>query len=180
MRSADRIMRMVRLYRPDRNPLRRPSDRGEAAVVAVLVSLALLSLWPAVWIASAMYDSEVQAEAAAPPGRELVVIRFASDQWRSPDGAVVTGRSLTRPADPADAVRQVWIDRLHQIAPRPRDPEELALAAAVTGLGTALTATGLLAVVYMWARSFLDRRRLTRWDADWLTADRRWRRPRQT
>lgn len=180
MRSADRIMRVVRLYRPDGNPLRRTSDRWEAAVVAVLAGLALLSLWPAVWVASAMYGSEVRAEAAAPPGRERVVIRFAADQWRSPDGVVVTGRSLARPSEQSDTVRQVWLDGRHQIAPRPRDAQELALAAAITGLGTALAAGGLLMVAYTWVRFFLDRRRLARWGDDWLVADRRWRRPRQT
>ncbi|NAS25998.1 hypothetical protein GT755_30510 [Herbidospora sp. NEAU-GS84] len=172
-------MRVVRLYRPDRNPLRRSSDRWEAAVVAVLVSLALLSLWPAVWIASAMYESGVRAEAAAPPGRALVVIRYTTGRWRSPDGAVVAGKGLAPPASQADTIRQVWLDGRHQIAPRPRDPQELALAAGITGLGTALTAAGLLAVVYMWVRFFLNRRRLTRWGDDWLVADRRWRRPRQ-
>ncbi|MER6583458.1 hypothetical protein, partial [Nonomuraea sp. NPDC001023] len=46
----------IRRHRPDRNPLRRRSDRVESAVLAVAVLLVLLSVWPAVLAGRVTYE----------------------------------------------------------------------------------------------------------------------------
>ncbi|MEU8404387.1 hypothetical protein AB0C28_55245 [Nonomuraea sp. NPDC048892] len=57
------VVRQVRLYRPDGNPLRRRSDRLEGAGLLVAAFLVLLSVWPAVTGARQAY-TEALAEAA--------------------------------------------------------------------------------------------------------------------
>ncbi|GAA1687118.1 hypothetical protein GCM10009733_099710 [Nonomuraea maheshkhaliensis] len=57
------VVRQVRLYRPDGNPLRRRSDRLEGAGLLVAAFLVLLSIWPAVTGARQAY-TEALAEAA--------------------------------------------------------------------------------------------------------------------
>jgi hypothetical protein len=73
MRSIVRwVVSRLRRYRPDRNPLRRRSDRIEAALAAAALAAVLFAAWPAALAARTVYDGGVAAERVGPGTRQLV------------------------------------------------------------------------------------------------------------
>ncbi|MEO3811605.1 hypothetical protein ABGB17_21635 [Sphaerisporangium sp. B11E5] len=176
----DRVTRRVRLYRPDRNPLRRRSDRWEALVVALATGLVLLALWPAALAGAAVYRDGLRAEASGPGIRERVVVTLVETpagarEWRTDQGVLVTGRvaALTDAAAGTSAI--VWIDGHGAITTRPRLHAEVVLSAVLAVLWVELGAIVVALVGHRIARRALDRGRHARWDAAWATAG-SWRR----
>ncbi|HZR49659.1 MAG TPA: hypothetical protein VFB06_09090 [Streptosporangiaceae bacterium] len=185
------IGRILRGRRLDRNPLRRGSDRVETVILAALLA-AFLGAAPfaagasASWIgASSQRElvaqhanfrqvTAVLLEAAwAPMGYGVSLSPEADARWVAPDGAVKSGM-ITVPADAkAGAKVKIWTDLSGQLV-TPLKPEQVALradlaaAAAVAALGTALLIT--VAVV----RQALNRRRIAAWEADWRATGPRW------
>ncbi|MEU7890664.1 hypothetical protein AB0B54_34615 [Microbispora bryophytorum] len=68
------VVSRLRRYRPDRNPLRRRSDRIEAALAAAALAAVLFAVWPAVLAARAVYDDGIAAERAGSGTRQLVEV----------------------------------------------------------------------------------------------------------
>ena len=73
MRAAlDRLKRVTRGYRWDRNPLRRRTDRLESALAVAAVLLVLASVWPAVLAGRAAYENGMAETRVGPGGRQQV------------------------------------------------------------------------------------------------------------
>lgn len=182
----------VRGLRPDRNPLRRASDRAEFAVVVVLLA-ALLAGAPLTTLAAARWAAASGLRAGlAQAGRHRVTAVLLHDapatagslffpapepqvlaRWTGPEGPR-TGMVDARPGARAGSAVTVWTDRSGRLA-RPA-----AQVAGVVGqvvlavLAALVTLSVLLLVLWAYAGIFLDWRRMAAWDADWAATEPRW------
>jgi hypothetical protein len=172
---------------PDHNPLRRASDRAEAAIIAglalaFLIGAPLIAL--AVWqlAASTAFTTTDAAHAGlspvparvladAPPSYGYAVLVPA--RWKAPDGAQRSGRIAVRPGTQAGAGVTVWAGPSGRLARTPMSAFQTSFQADVTAgmtvpcWGVFLVCAGVL------SRRLLEARRLAAWDADWLATDRR-------
>lgn len=188
-----RLSRFVRGRRPDRNPLRRASDRVETALLAVLV-IAFAAAAPfaaqatGAWAHAMTHRVQVAEQAswqqaravllnAAPAGPEnagFLPQAQAQARWTAPDGKTVTGQVSVQPGTPAGTAVRVWTTRDGQLTNPPlqdsqvAEQADLAEVAAVAALAILLTITGLLTC------RALGKRRMAAWDADWRTTEPRW------
>jgi len=182
-----RAVRVVRGLWPDHNPLRRASDRAEAAIiaglaVAFLIGAPLIAL--AVWhlaVSTAFTTTQAQHAGLRPvPARVLADAPqsysygvLVPARWKAPDGAGRSGRIAVRPGTQAGATVTVWARPSGRLARTPMSTFESAFQADVTAAmampcwGIFLLCAGVL------SRRLLDARRLAAWDADWLAMDRR-------
>jgi hypothetical protein len=192
--GVSRLGRFVRGRRLDRNPLRRPSDRAESAVLAVLVIAFIVAapfaaLACGAWghaaahrVQAAQQASRYQVPAVvlqAPQGSQdtgyAALAPEAEARWTAPDGKVVTSVEVPTPAPAAvGTVIRVWVTRDGQLTDAPlldtqvAGQADLAAMSGVVALAVTLTVTGVL------ARRALDRGRMAAWDADWRVTGGRW------
>lgn len=192
-RIARWVASRVRLYRPDRNPLRRASDRIEALFVALFLLLFATGLVLAPMYGRAVYQDGLRAEQsgrwvtarlvrdapAAPPYEGGAVPARAKATWTGADGRPVTGMVPVRWGAKAGATVRVWLDASGRpVADPPQRSETLARAVAV-GLTTVLVSGGIALAGYAGVRALLDRRRYAAWAAEWIVTEREWRRRRR-
>jgi hypothetical protein len=186
------LIRLLRGLRPDRNPLRRGSDRAETVVLAALLA-AFLAGAPFVAGAAGHWASisatrEAQAQRASLTQVTATLVRKApvwsgygagtgavtQARWRAPDGQARTGEVYVTHDELTGGTARIWVDRAGRLvgAPLTRDQVtgriQFLAGAAVSGLATLLAVAGWL------AHRSLDRRRLAGWDADWLATGPRW------
>lgn len=205
MRSIVRwVVSRLRRYRPDRNPLRRRSDRIEAALAAAALAAVLLAAWPAALAARTVYDDGVAAERVGPGTRQLVPatlveatsigaasIEAASAvpangrglpaaspaRWTLPSGEVREGMvpvALLLRDGPANA--RLWVDATGRPAAPPPQRAETVTRAGLAAAGVVASVAVLAWACFALARHRLDRRRYREWEAAWAAADQRWRR----
>lgn len=186
--------RFVRGRRPDRNPLRRASDRVETAVLALLV-IAFLAAAPFVaqasgaWAGGMARQAQRTQEASAHQVSALVLKAGPAAQggggygplqaeaqarWTAPDGKVIN-REIAVPLGTAAGVTvPLWVTRDGQVTDPPLQGSQvtgdavLAGSFGVTALAVLLALTGIL------ARRSLDKRRMAAWDAEWRATGPRW------
>jgi hypothetical protein len=186
------LVRLLRGLRPDRNPLRRGSDRAESVVLAALLA-AFLAGAPFVALAAGHWASASAVHAAQAQRASLsqvtsTLVRNAPiwsgdgsgtgavtlARWRAPDGQARSGEVFATAGALAGGTVRVWVDRAGQLAnpPLTRDQVsgriQLAAGTALAGLAVVLAAAGWL------TRRSLNRRRLAGWDAEWLANGPRW------
>ena len=191
--GVSRLGRFVRGRRLDRNPLRRPSDRAESAVLAVLVIAFILTapfaaLVCGAWVHAIAHRVQVTQQASryqvpavvlqVPHGTQAAgyaaLAPEAQARWTAPDGKVVSVEVPAPAAAAVGTVLRVWVTRDGQLTDAPLQDTQVAgqadLAATfgVVALAATLTVTGVL------ARRALDKRRMAAWDADWQITGRRW------
>ncbi|MFI7636777.1 hypothetical protein [Nonomuraea sp. NPDC049400] len=186
----------VRRYWLGRNPLRRRSDRLEAAGVAVTVILLLFSVWPAVVMGRLAYENGLRAERAGPGIRQQVTATLLQDapdavvgpdngvapesraaaRWVAPSGGQRTGQVAVPAGTKAGTAVKVWIDGRGELTRPPTSHADTLAGAVIT---TLLVIVGAAATLMLGLRSFtwlLDRGRYAAWDASWAEACERWRR----
>ncbi|MEU6432021.1 hypothetical protein ABZ860_39480 [Microbispora sp. NPDC046973] len=200
MRSVARwVVSWLRRYRPDRNPLRRRSDRIEAALAAAALAAVLLAAWPAALAARAVYDGGVAAERVGPGARQLVEATLVEAtsveegsavpaggrglpavspaRWTLPSGEVREGMvpaALLLRDGPANA--RLWVDASGRPAAPPPQRAETVTRAGLAAVGVVASAAVLTWACFALGRHWLDRRRYREWEAAWAAADQRWRR----
>ena len=188
------LFRAVRGARPDRNPLRRRTDRLETCLLAGLFVAAAAGAPAAVqaaghtWYADATHARqgqlaarhEVKAVLAQPAGviggytLTSQVPTLAS--WMSTGGARRAGDVPAVPGSPAGTLVNVWTDANGYLISPPltvtevADQADAARVAAVGGIIVGCMASTLA------IRQLLNRRRMAAWDADWLATARVWNR----
>ena len=189
--QVTRLGRFVRGRRPDRNPLRRMSDRAETAVLAVLL-IGFFAAAPFVaracgTMAHAAAHRVQLAEQASWHQVHAVVLNAAfgsgsyagiqpeaQARWTAPDGKQVTGEVPVPPAAVAGATVTIWTSQDGQPTDPPLQNSQVAgqtdLAETFGVIALASTLTGIDMLV-RWA---LDRRRMAAWDRDWLATGPRW------
>ncbi|MEV4300414.1 Rv1733c family protein [Microbispora rosea] len=200
MRSLARwVVSRLRRYRPDHNPLRRRSDRIEAALAAAAVAAVLFAVWPAALAARTVYDGGVAAERGGPGTRQLVEATLV-EATAAEEGSAVTaaGRGLpaTSPARwtlPSGEVREgvvpavlllrdgpmkarLWVDAEGRPAAPPPHRAETVTRAGLAAAGVVASVAVLAWACFALTRHWLDRGRYRDWEAAWAAADQRWRR----
>ncbi|MHB1873754.1 MAG: Rv1733c family protein [Streptosporangiaceae bacterium] len=199
MRAAPRVTwpgRLVRGLRPDRNPLRRITDRIEAAVIAGLLTAFLAGAPLAAFAVGhwALADGlgTVRHQETAwrlVPAVLLQNPRPAVSQhyggppevrarWTAPDRSRHTGDVAESGSARAGSTIMVWTDGSGRLTGPPLQRAQADSAAvldaviAVTVLAAVLLSIGVL------ARLALDRRRLAAWEAGWRATGPQWTSPR--
>ncbi|MFI6175119.1 hypothetical protein ACIA8R_06220 [Nonomuraea sp. NPDC051191] len=190
-------MLRIRRHRPDRNPLRRRSDRLESAGLAVAVLLVLLSVWPAVLAGRVAYEGGLRDARVGPGHRQQVTATVLREprpvrpgfgeaatstvpaSWTTPAGSARTGQVQVPAGTRAGQTVPLWIDPEGDPTTPPAGHTDVVLR----GVGLAAFVQVLACLLVLGAvaalRRLLDRRRYADWDAAWLRADDRWRRPRR-
>jgi hypothetical protein len=187
---ARRVSRLVR-WLAGRNPLRRPVDRIEGAVV-VAVAAAFLA---ALAVASVLGAQTYQAQRAARAGLRPVVAVLsqagpvsygslgqsgqAAARWRDPGGGGHSGVLSTAAAPgitgaAAGARILVWLDRSGQPVAPPGGQVAMIVTALAAGAKVAGAAALALLACYGLGRLVLDRRRLAAWESAWSLTGPRW------
>jgi hypothetical protein len=189
-----RLGRAVRGVWPDRNPLRRTTDRVEAALLITFLAVFLACaplLGAATWHwahaaaqhaereqrATSHQVSAVLLQSAPPPvlaASATSSVAGVRAQWMVPGGAARTGDVPVPGGMKAGNTVTVWIDRAGQLTGPPLSPAQVTGQAAQA----AATASALLALVLagalLLARRALNRRRLAAWDVGWSAFGPRW------
>ncbi|MEE4545166.1 hypothetical protein V2S66_24755 [Streptomyces sp. V4-01] len=186
----------VRFWRWRRNPLRRGTDRAEAAAVAVAGVLALLGA-PAAGVATGLGVAG-SAERAVPGLHQVAAVVVhrtpaptavfgvdnngqrvsAQVRWSTPDGAAHTGQALVKPGLAAGAHTSVWLDARGALRPNPPDSSQAQVRAVIYGTAAATATGGAVGCGWLFARSGFDRRRAARLDREWALVGPVWRRHR--
>jgi hypothetical protein len=184
-----RTGRFVRGRRPDRNPLRRASDRAETAVLAVLV-IAFLAAAPFAalgagsWTLARAHQAQLaeQASSYQVPARVLQLESQggafgdpqAQARWTAHDGKVITGE-ITVPLGTADgAIQQLWTTADGRLTNPPlQDSQVTGQADFAEGLAV-FTLAVLLIITGLVTRWTLDRRRMAAWDKEWRATGPHW------
>jgi hypothetical protein len=190
-------MLRIRRHRPDRNPLRRRSDRVESAGLVLAVLLVLISVWPAVLAGRFTYTNGLREARVGPGLRQQVIATVSQDprparvafgesmtatvtaHWTTPAGAARTGTVQVPATARVGTTVPVWVDR--EGTPTTPPPSRTDVVLRSWGMAVFVQIIAVLLVVSGVAalRGRLDRRRYADWDAAWVRANDRWRRPRR-
>jgi hypothetical protein len=189
-----RLGRALRVLWPDRNPLRRATDRVEAALVAMVLAVFLACaplLGVAAWHwahaaaqraardqrSTSQQVSAVLMQSAPPPVLAAIGSSSVAEvraQWIVPGGAVHTGDIAVPGGTKAGNRVMIWIDTVGRLTGPPLSPAQVTSQAAQAAVGAAATLALVLAGVLLFARRALNRRRLAAWHDGWSAFGPRW------
>jgi hypothetical protein len=176
---------------PDRNPLRRATDRAEALVIAALL-ITFLAGAPLIAILAGGVISRagphapaggqaaryrIRAVLASNSGTEFYIYGmrigpYVRARWAAPNGTRRTGDVIAPAGAKAGSTVMVWVSASGQLAGAPSAQSgSSAVVAAV--LAVAFFGMGLLCAADV-ARDIIDRRRMASWDAEWRVTGPRW------
>ena len=178
-----------------RNVLRRPSDRIEGCVIAVLLGAFLVAMIAAGFLASHTFQSQRAAAARlrpavavlAEPGpdvsAELVPTATVLATWRLGDGTTRSGVLSTLTAPGISYARahsrvRVWLDRSGQPLTPPPGPVDMVLNATFVGVCAIAGAALVLTLCYCVCRLILERHRMAQWESAWAAVGPQWTRRR--
>lgn len=170
---------------PDRNPLRRASDRAEAALVAGLAAVLLAGLpLAATFAAQWSYHTGLRMEHSEVGWREMPATLLANAStspaepgslslrkvmavWTAPDGVQRAG-AIPAPATakPGSTVT-IWVNAVGRLAATPLKHGQVEAQAVLTALLATVGFAVLMIGSWALARFVLNRRRLAGWDAAW-------------
>jgi hypothetical protein len=173
---------------PDRNPLRRATDRAEAVIIAALLSTFLAGA-PLIAILAgglvsragpeggqaARYRVKAVLTSNSGTTRDIYGMQlgpYVRARWAAHNGTPRTGDVIAPVGARAGSTVMVWVDASGQLAGASlAQPGSSAVVAAV--LAATLFGVGLLCAADV-ARAILDRRRMASWDAEWRVTGPRW------
>lgn len=190
-----RLRGWLRGLLPDRNPLRRTSDRAESAIAALLLAGFLIGA-PLIAVACGQWASGTAlrmekteqatrhrvtavllADAPSPAqnayyGAPLLVAARA--RWTAPGGITRTGEIPASPGERAGSRVTIWVNASGRRTDPPLRNSDIAAQHTIVAL-LAPVALGLVLLAgWALARRALDRRRMAAWDADWQVTGPRW------
>jgi hypothetical protein len=195
-RNPDRrLARLARRLGFDRNPLRRGTDRAEAALRLVMILLLVLAV-PAAAVAVGRWTDHhalhrAQAERTADHLVTAVLLQDAPEagtpnpyasmqtswvlaRWQPPGQPPRTGDVLTLAGAHKGSTIRTWICPSGAVA-NPPGHRVILGEAWLAGVTTCLLSWLALLVAWLLARRALDRRRMRAWDAAWRSAGPLWR-----
>jgi hypothetical protein len=180
--ATRRVSRLARLL-TGRNPLRRPVDRIEGAVLVALSAAFLAAIAFACLVGAHTYHTQRAATAGLRPAAAVLLqdgptadrlgrIGQTEARWFLPGGGEQSGVLTTATApDIAGAVAgdriSVWLNRSGQPVASPADQTVIIIYALTAGLVAAALAGLALLLAYALCRRILDRRRLVAWESAW-------------
>jgi uncharacterized membrane protein YhaH (DUF805 family) len=186
--------RFARGRRPDRNPLRRASDRLETAMLALLLivfaaAAPFVAQAGAAWARARAHDAQLSQEASWHQVSAQVLKMTtgvqggggygelegqAQARWTAPDGKAVTGEIPVPPATAVGTMVPLWITSDGTPTDPPLQDSQVADDAAVAGTVSVIALAVLLTGSGMLARRALDKRRMAAWDVEWRTTGPSW------
>jgi len=187
---ASRLGRFVRGRRPDRNPLRRGSDRVETAVLALLVIVFLVAapftaLASGSWGLARAHQAQL-AERASSYQVPAIVLKLqapsggayadpgAQARWTAHDGKAITGEIAVPLGTMVGSTQWLWTTADGRVTNPPLEDSQVTGQAYVTeGFAVVILAV-LLTITGLMTRWTLDKRRMAAWDAEWRTTGPRW------
>ena len=194
-RPGASLARHMRRLGFDRNPLRRGTDRIEAAMRLATIILLLVAVPIAAIAVGRQADHLALRQAHAQQGAEhqvtaillkhaqatgvpnpytSVQLTYVLARWQPPGRPPRSGQVLAPAGAHAGSTVRVWIDASGAITSPPPDHRiitgDVCLAAIVTCLVASLLILGSNAL----ARRALDRRRMRAWEAEWRAAGPMW------
>jgi hypothetical protein len=191
------VLRTGRFLRPDRNQLRRRTDRIEARIIVIMLACMLLGA-PilAVLVGHTVLAAGTRKEQAAAatlyrvPARlltgptkaealgsgqfSIVWSGTARARWTAPDGTQRTGEINVSSGANAGSTAWLWTNVDGRAASPPISRPALTALAITLAAVTPLLLGLLLAVGYRVARFGLDRSRLAEWERAWWLIGPEW------
>ncbi|MFD5246130.1 hypothetical protein ACFWIW_16385 [Amycolatopsis sp. NPDC058340] len=196
MRTQPGIVTAVRRrLHVGRNPLVRPTDRVETALVIGVVLLALLAIPFAVAMGSEAYDAGLRRAgeqsanrheatavlvADAPPAQvrfdgvpieETVKVRA---RWTVPGGPVREGVVTVDPESTTGAEIPIWLDARGNAVDAPVTRADVAGQGVGVGVAFWIVCVMLLTSVLLAGRSMLGRLRNAVWEREWRQVSEKW------
>jgi hypothetical protein len=185
--GATRLDRFVRRWRFDRNPLRRPIDRLETAVLALLVVAFLIGApFAALATGAIVHGLARQAQLAQeaslrqvtatvltltpPPASSYYSPWQAKARWTAPDGREVTNEVPVPFGTAGGAKLEVWTDFTGDLSTAPLLDSQVADQTDFAEVLGVIVSAGVLALAGALTRWMLNKRRMAAWDADWQAA----------
>lgn len=177
----------------DGNPLRRATDRAEAwirilLVTVFLVAAPLLTIGTGRWAATTTQASARAHAAAVQPVSATVkraapanasdparsALAWVPAQWHAPDGSARSGQIQAPLGTRAGSTIKIWVDNSGKVSEPPLTHAQVLsrviTVIALTPVGLALALALLLGVV----TRLLQRRRLLAWEAAWAAVEPHW------
>jgi hypothetical protein len=188
-------IRRSRMLGWDRNPLRRRIDRLEAAVIAGLIAVFLISA-PLLGAAAGHWsDSAAMREQRAEMAWRLVPATVQGNaqrqipsgpagtvwmmaRWTAPDGQARRGWISVTPGDAAGGNVRVWVTSSGSLTWPPLRHAQVRAHIALAEWLAVLVLGLLLCLVVGAGRVLFARRRLADWNRAWRVAEPRWTRQR--
>jgi hypothetical protein len=193
-RPGTRWSRFARWLGLDRNPLRRRTDRIEAAIRLATMLLIVVAV-PLVCIvvgqltdhlAQRQAHAQVTAErqvtavllqgvppASTPDPYSSVQMAMVPARWQLPGQPARTGQVLAQVGARAGSTETIWVNDAGALA-TPPGTGVVDAAICVAVVNTCMAAGLLLVAVNALARRVLNRRRMSEWDAAWRATGPRW------
>lgn len=179
----------VRLWRWQRNPLKRTSDVVEAWVLLVAWVLAVVGgALVGVLTAGAMQQNADRVRTETRPSSAVLIqeatpgtsrsangaLMWGTVRWTEPDGSVHTGRTrVPASATPGTHVT-VWTNGRGALTSPPPSRADSTFQAVLGGLWASTAAVVVVVGGAKLVRSQLDRRRFDQWDKEWERVDTPW------
>jgi hypothetical protein len=193
--QGTRLARCARWLGLDRNPLRRRTDRIEAAIrMATLIFL--LTVVPVATFAVGrqvdhieldrvhamrMADHQVTAVllqqaplTGVPDPYSSIQMTWTLARWQPPGQRVRSGQVLVPTGSRAGSTVTIWIGTSGAVTSPPPDSRAIAGDVCVGAVATCLVAIALVLGSSTLARRALDRRRLRAWDTEWRATGPLW------
>jgi hypothetical protein len=194
-RRLARLARLARWLGFDRNPLRRRTDRIEAALRLVLMIMLVAAVPAAAIIAGQRADrsalnwahaqqaadhqvNAILLQQAPPTGSPdpytSVQTAWALARWQPPGLPPRTGDVLATAGARKGSTVRTWIDASGAITGPPLDHRDISGDVCITVIATCLISGLLLLASSTLVRQVLDHRRLRAWDAEWRASGPLW------
>ena len=179
----------------DRNPLRRRTDRIEAAIRLATIILLLVAVPIAAIAAGRQADHLALRQAHAQQAAEHQVtavllkqaqatgvpnpytsiqLTYVLARWQPPGQAPRSGQVLAAAGAHAGSTVKVWVDASGAVTSPPPDHRMIAGDVCIASIVACLVACLLVLGSNALARRVLDHRRLRAWDAEWRAAGPLW------
>ncbi len=186
------LCRAIRGLWPDRNPLRRWTDRLEVYLLGGLLVAAIAGAPFAVRTATheayvtALHARQVQlatvhqapatltTAAGAPNGYSVGTSVLAQASWTSANGMHHSGLVPVMPGSPRGTAVSVWTDASGNLTSPPLTIAEVAGQADAARAATIIVIVVAYGVGAAATRQLINRRRMAAWDEDWLVTARSW------
>jgi hypothetical protein len=194
-RPGTRLIRFVRWLGVDRNPLRRPTDRIEAAIRLTTMILLLVAV-PLTCIVVGRLAADYalrEAHALAATDHQVTAVLLekvpgtagtdpddpvqtaaAQARWQPPGHSARSGLILAPVGTAAGRTVPIWIDASGAATGPPPGDSAATTAVSVAVVNTCLVAGILLLVSNGLARRALNQRRMRSWDAEWRATGPLW------
>jgi hypothetical protein len=186
---------LARWFGFDRNPLRRGTDRIQAALRLVTVVVLVAGVPAAAVAAGRQADHLALNRAHAQQATDRLVTAvllqnapaagipdpytdvqtvWVPARWQPPGQPPRTGQVLAVAGARQGSTVQTWIDSSGAVTAPPMDHRDIAGDVCLAVVATCLVSWLLLLVSGMLARRALDRRRLRAWEAEWRASGPLW------